>query len=213
MPGTSRFSPSPPSSPAHRTIAILPACTPSITKHPVCIEPDDDERARRSYRFHNRRGKNSSRLVPPLSHLPRLLSLSRSLALYPPSLVFLSPQGSLMEQARPTFDRTKDYRPDSLARNHPFPSKIDSRDEPPLRPVRFQAPFLFTRPPSCRTYSPDDLVSTRGRVEDGRGGMALPDRLSPACAPLQRAVAYKLPKIGPLFEATRNISRHRYNRP
>jgi len=113
---------------------------PSITKHPVCIEPTMN--ARRSYRFHNRRDKNSSSLVVPS------LVCSFSFAL---SFVFLSPQGSLMEQARPTFDRTKDYRPDSLTRNLPFPSKIDSR-EPPLSSL-LQFFFPFTLPPSCHTHS------------------------------------------------------------
>lgn len=101
---------------------------PSITKHPVCIEPTMN--ARWSYRFHNRRDKNSSSLVPrcPVFHT---LSLSLFLPLPRFPLSSRLPHG-LMEQARPTFDRTKDYRPDPFSRNLPFPSKIDSC-EPPLR--------------------------------------------------------------------------------
>lgn len=111
--------------------AILPACMPSITKHPVCIEPTMNALAA-SCRFHNRPAAIKTPLVSFLV-VPSLRTLSLSLFLF---LVFLSPQSSLVEQARPTFDRTKDYRPDSLScsANLPFPSKIDSR-EPPLRPL------------------------------------------------------------------------------
>lgn len=91
-PGPSRF--------PLRTRSRFFPLVPSITKHPVCIEPTMN--ARWSYRFHNRRDKNSSSLVPrcPVSH-----TLSLSLFFSPPppsplalflSLDFLSPQGSLM---------------------------------------------------------------------------------------------------------------------
>lgn len=136
--------------------AILPACVPSITKHPVCIESTMNALTA-SCRFHNRPAAIKTLVSFPV--VPSLRTLSLSLFLF---LVFLSPQSSLVEQARPTFDRTKDYRPDSLScsANLPFPSKIDSR-ESPLRPLIPSSIPLSLYASSELPYVRDPTISFR----------------------------------------------------
>lgn len=173
---------------------LFPLICTTVYSNTVYI-PAQDERVCRSYRFHNHPNKNFSSLVS-----------STLISLYLPL--------SLLSLPRETgaFDIWQNKRLSTgLIRSLPLPSKIDSCDPPfcVLSFVFFLRQFFFLlalllRAPVCTLTN---LLSTRGRVEENRRD-AFPDSLS--CVHIQRAIVYKLPKIGPLFEPLGYLSTSRW---